>query len=175
MREINRRKLFVITSLLYLFVILMFFYSQFYLKFGPRQANYLWVKHTSLSEEKIGLYSIGQDINSIQPKPEIKNNHDFYDYYSPRNGPSIATSKNDDKILRLWYADRKQELYTTKGISIGDSKEEVVLAYGHSFYKRKEQGLSIIGYVDKKLNHTLEFWFFEDKVDIIRLDLSSMN
>lgn len=177
MPKINRNKLFPLFGSLFLIVMLMFglFYSQFYLKFGPRQANYLWVEHTSLSEEKIGVYSIGQDLNSIKPKPEIKNDHDFYDYYSLKIGPSIATNKNDDKIIRIWYADRKQKLYTAKGISLGDSKKEVILAYGDSFYKRQEQGLSIIGYVDKKLNHTLEFWFSDEKVETIRLDISCMN
>ncbi len=38
-------------------------------------------------------------------------------------------------------------------------------------YKRREQGVDIVGYVDHKLGATIEFWLEEDgKVAEIRLD-----
>jgi hypothetical protein len=63
---------------------------------------------------------------------------------------------------------------TAKGVKTGETKEKVIQRYGKEYYERFEQGSNIIGYVDKKLNRTLEFWFLQGMVDAIRLDIGSM-
>lgn len=146
-----------------------------YLNFGPRQANYYFTKSTSLAGETIGGYSLNQDITGLSLSPSLDHNHEKYLYYSVPNGPSIITPRGDTKIIRIWAMNSEGQSKTSKGIKIGSLCEEAVLAYGSHYYRRSEQGVNVIGYIDKTLDHTLEFWLYEDKVTAIRLDFAEMD
>ena len=146
-----------------------------YVSFGPRNAHYLTVKTTKLDQEKIGNLSLNQSVNVLKPAPTATKDNSLFEYYTWEYGTTIATNFNDDKIIRIIVCE-SSAFATSKGIKVGDSKEKVIKAYGNDFYKREELGLDIIGYVDKKLNRTIEFWLTNDnKVYFIRLDKGSMN
>ncbi|MEC1520719.1 hypothetical protein P9D43_01570 [Neobacillus niacini] len=62
-----------------------------------------------------------------------------------------------------------------KGIEVGDSIQKAKDLYGNRYYTRIEQGVTIIGYVDKKHNQSLEFWCdSKNKIILYRLDDNSM-
>ncbi|MGR9522437.1 hypothetical protein ACSS31_01230 [Priestia megaterium] len=44
-----------------------------------------------------------------------------------------------------------------KGIHTGDSKKDVIRAYGENYYERKDTGATIIGYFDKTHKLNIEF------------------
>jgi hypothetical protein len=143
-----------------------------YVNFTSRSAHFLGVKSTQLDREKIGDLFLYQSIMDLKPAPLPDTNNALFDYYTWENGTKIATNKKNDKIIRIInYAG---DVPTAKGVKTGDTKEKVIQSYGKEHYERFEQGSNIIGYVDKKLNRTLEFWFSQGKVDAIRLDIGSM-
>lgn len=63
---------------------------------------------------------------------------------------------------------------TASGIHVAFSAEDVIEAYGSSYYKRGEQGADIIGYVDKINHGSLEFWLQDHKVNMIRYSVDSV-
>lgn len=174
-KRLKTNQVIFIFGVIIVLILTSYIIYQFYFEFGSRQLHFKWVDSTSLSKEKIGEYHLFQSIKTITPQPIPENNNDLYDYYTVGSGVEIATKKHDDKVIRIIINKDAKELKTAKGIGIGDSKKEVISLYGTSFYERIEQGLYIIGYVDKNLHQTLEFWFFDDKVNMIRLDIDEMN
>jgi hypothetical protein len=79
-------------------------------------------------------------------------------------------------IIRIIVNDNHdKKLVTQNGIKLGDISEKVVKLYGKNYYKRQEQGTDILGYIDKKNQTTLEFWCVENKIQMIRLDIASIN
>ncbi|MEI2471466.1 hypothetical protein V8V75_18155 [Peribacillus frigoritolerans] len=88
-----------------------------------------------------------------------------YDYFELKKGIEIAVNETGN-ITRF--------IETIKGIKIGDKKEDVIKVYGKNYYLRSEQGANIIGYVDKKRYTSIEFWLFDGKVDMYKLDNKSM-
>ncbi|MFC7680025.1 hypothetical protein [Paenibacillus sp. GCM10028914] len=145
-----------------------------YVNLGPRNAHYLTVKTTPLVQEKIGNLALNQSINGLKPAPTADKNNSLFEYYTWEYGTKIATNFNDDKIIRIIVYENSS-FATSKGIQVGDSKEKVIRAYGNNFYTRVEQGADIIGFVDKNLNQTIEFWLSNDNVYSIRLDKGSMD
>ncbi|WP_100372283.1 hypothetical protein [Bacillus sp. FJAT-45037] len=63
------------------------------------------------------------------------------------------------------------EVSTTKEISLDSDYEDIVRAYGDDYYKREEQSFRIIGYPDKELNATLEFWILNEKLHRIKFEI----
>lgn len=53
-------------------------------------------------------------------------------------------------------------------IRVGDTLQEVIQKYGTQYYKRVEQGMSIIGYVDRTNNTFIEFWHYNEEIYEIR-------
>ena len=53
---------------------------------------------------------------------------------------------------------------------MGDTKENVIQAYGENFYERVESGLVTIGYFDKENRINLEIGFKENKAVIITIE-----
>ncbi|MED5016751.1 hypothetical protein P9847_05465 [Paenibacillus chibensis] len=131
------------------------------------------VKTTQLDQESIGNVSLNQSINELKPAPKADKNNALFDYYTWEYGTKVATNFNDNQIIRIIVYESR--FVTSKGIQVGDSKENIIQAYGNHYYKRVEQGFDIIGYVDKRLNRTIEFWLTgENIVYSIRLDKGSM-
>ncbi|XRG77720.1 hypothetical protein V5E38_18090 [Rossellomorea sp. GAMAL-10_SWC] len=140
------------------------------------------VTSTNLSNEAFDGVRLHDNINRSTftkrfGEPLEKDDNDFYDYYFWKNGlttASINNGKNKGEILRLVIGEinnssRDSELKTSKGIGLGDSKEDIISFYGPNYFKYVEQGCDIIGYVDKKNKIKMEFWL-ADKVVEIRLD-----
>ncbi len=95
-----------------------------------------------------------------------------YRYYECRDGHRVLTKQHSPEVISIRYSLNDHDLKTSRGIGIGSSKTDVLQHYGLSYYTRAEQGEDIVGYVDKKNNYTLEFWFSGDMVSSIRLDRS---
>ncbi|MBM7661048.1 hypothetical protein JOC85_001820 [Bacillus mesophilus] len=56
-------------------------------------------------------------------------------------------------------------------IRVGDSLQEAIQLYGSNYYTRVEQGMSIIGYVDRANKTFIEFWHYNDEIYEIRSNL----
>lgn len=170
-----KKKSFLSAIVILLIGLGIYFAFTVYVNFGPRNAHYLTVKTTQLEKERIGNLSLNQSINDLKPAPTADKDNSLFEYYTWEYGTKIVTNFKDDKIIRIIVSEGNS-FATSKGIHVGDSKETVIQAYGNDCYKRVEQGVDIIGYVDKKLNRTIEFWLTNDnKVILIRLDIGSMD
>lgn len=147
-------------------------------RFG-RSYHHFFTKSTNLSKENVENIHLDDEIDSekIVSKygevSEFSEDNDLYNYYSLREGIEIATNKDDNKIIR--FNINYKNVKTEKGIKIGDKKDKIVELYGSDYYTRLEQGLVIIGYVDKEKNWSIEFWLVEDSVDFYRLDYNYMS
>lgn len=147
-------------------------------RFG-RSYHHFFTKSTDLSKENVENIHLDDEIDSEKvvskygKVSEFSEDNDLYNYYSLREGIEIATNKDDNKIIRFNINDKN--LKTEKGIKVGDKKDKIVELYGSDYYTRLEQGLVIIGYVDKEKNWSIEFWLVEDSVDFYRLDYNYMS
>lgn len=127
----------------------------------PRSFHHFFTPSTNLTNENInGLY-LFDNINDdkflkIYSKPTNKSqDNEFYKYFKIQDGVVIATNHNGE-IVRFIIG---TGIPTAKGIEMGDSIKKVKALYGRKYYKRLEQGVDIIGYVDKKHHQSLEFWY----------------
>lgn len=172
--------------LLLVLIILIGFISFRTISFFTEGRSY-YFKHTDstdLSNESFGKVRLHDNIHSLSfveryGVPLNRDDNDLYDYYHWKGGletASIIRGKENGKIVRLIIGEvdegmKKTSLKTAKGIMIGSTKNEVFALYGSRYYKRMEQGVDIIGYVDQKLRVTLEFWLVDNgEVTGIRLD-----
>lgn len=172
----TRRSKLALSSILLLIMIAGYIGYSFYLANGPRQSHYLGVRSISLDEERIGAIRLLQPITSVTPLSNAEVEHEQYDYYDAGRGVKVAAEKDSDTIIRIILSEEAPpDLTTIRGAGIHDSKQRLISLYGPSYYERSEQGAAIIGYVDKDLNQSLEFWLQDDKVSMIRLDRGDMD
>lgn len=147
-----------------------------------------YFKHTdstNLSKESFAMVRLHDNIHNPSflkhyGTPLSREDNDLYDYYLWKGGlktASIINGKDKGDIVRLIIGEveegvnTKSSLKTAKGIVMGSTKKDVIASYGSSYYKRTEQGVDIVGYVDHNLGATIEFWLVEDgKVAEIRLE-----
>lgn len=166
-----KRKLFVILGLLFMFV------AFFCLSFS-RNYHHFFSKSTNLSKENVNGIYLGESINNDNVKSKygyinkLSQDNDGYNYYYLNEKIEVATEKYDDKIIRFVVNDKN--IFSNKGIKIGDDKDKIIKSYGKNYYKRVEQGTNILGYVDKKNKTSLEFWMYDDKIIFFRLDYNYM-
>lgn len=73
----------------------------------------------------------------------------------------------EDKVNRFYFNNKYR---TAKGITVGDTKEDVIQAYGENFYERVESGLDTIGYFDKENMINLEIGFKENKIALVIIE-----
>lgn len=143
----------------------------------PRSYHYLITNTINLGNESVDGLSLNDDFYSKEisekygKKTEQSRDVENYDYFKITNEIEVAVNKKG-KITRFIITDSSLE--TAKGIKIGDTKKDIIKAYGDNYYFRIEQGLDIIGYVDKKRDISLEFWLVNNKVNFYRLDNKSM-
>ncbi|CAH2716919.1 hypothetical protein BACCIP111895_04107 [Neobacillus rhizosphaerae] len=143
----------------------------------PRSFHQKYTDSTDLHTENINGFYLFDNINmdnfiSIYGKQMHKSaDNDLYNYYEVQDGLEIATTTNGG-ILR--FSVEKSSIPTSKGINVGESITEVKKACGENYYKRTEQGLDIMGFVDKKCHQSIEFWYDQKKVLFYRLDDSRM-
>ena len=166
-----KKKLFVILCLLFMFV--SFFHSSF-----SRAYHHFLCKSTDLSKENIDGIYLSESINNDNVKSKygyinkLSQDNDGYNYYYLNEKIEVATEKYDDKIIRFVVKDKN--ISSNKDIKIGDDKYKIIKSYGKNYYKRVEQGINILGYVDRKNNTSLEFWMYDDKIMFFRLDYNYM-
>lgn len=147
-----------------------------------------YFKHTdstNLSNESFDQVRLHDNIHNPSfikqyGTPLSREDNDLYDYYQWEGGletACIINGKNKGDIIRSIIKEAeggvmtKTNLKTSKGIVVGSTKQDVIASYGLSYYNRREQGVNIVGYVDHKLDATIEFWLEEDeKVAVIRLE-----
>ncbi|WP_339315731.1 hypothetical protein [Paenibacillus sp. FSL R10-2734] len=144
-----------------------------YLYNAPRLNHYSRVSSSNLEQESLGDIKLLQSLESISRAPKPRDDMERYQYYNLNNETTVATARGDDKIILISvYSDHKMR--TAKGIHVGSSADDVIEAYGSSYYKRGEQGADIIGYVDKINHWNVEFWLHDHKVNMIRYSVDSV-
>ena len=123
----------------------------------------------NLSEENVSSIKINSttnDVTGILGKPDkvniVANPTSKYLIYE-----GIEFGMIDDKVFRYHFNNNYQ---TSKGITVSDTKEDVIQAYGEDFYERVESGLDIIGYFDKVNMINLELGFQENKTVLITIE-----
>lgn len=159
--------------LIVLTVSLIYVIYPIYLYNAPKQTHYKRVSSINLEQEVLGGIHLLQSIDSITPKPIPINDIEGYQYYSLEKETLVATMPGDDKIILVSvYSDHTMS--TAEGINVDSTLEDVVAAYGTSYYKRGEQGAEIIGYGDKISHRILEFWLYDNKVNMIRFSVDSI-
>ncbi len=132
---------------------------------------YEGTKSVDLSNEdikSIPLNSTENKVKDVLGKPDfvikIENPKSNYYIYG-------KNEKNYDLEFRLVRGKVKSYLissskYTlSKGITIGNSKTDVMNAYGKNYYERTDTGANIIGYYDKVNNINIEFGMSDNKVN----------
>lgn len=144
-----------------------------------RSYHHFLTKSTDLSKENVENIYLNEEIDNekiVSKYGKISNlsqDNVLYNYYFLKENIEIGTNKDDNKIIRFVVNDKNVK--TEKGIKIGDKEDKVVKLYGDNYYTRLEQGVNIIGYVDKEKNWSIEFWLEEnDRVDFYRLDYNFM-
>jgi len=142
-----------------------------------RSFQYHITSSTNLKKENINGLQLFDNINDKKflnkygEQTTKSQDNNLYNYYEIQDGVEIATDDKGD-ILRFVI---ETGIPTAKGIEIGSSIDEVKALYGKNYYKRVEQGVDIIGYVDKKHHQSLEFWYnLQNKIIMYRLDDNSM-
>jgi hypothetical protein len=56
---------------------------------------------------------------------------------------------------------------TAKQVKIGDNEEHIAEMYGQDYYKREQDNLNIMGYLDKENDRVIEFIIDQKKVTMI--------
>ena len=123
----------------------------------------------NLSEENVNSITLNSTVNDVTEafgKPIkvniVTNPQSKYLVYD-----GIEFGMIEDKVIRYYFNNNYQ---TAKGISVGDTKEIVIQAYGENFYERVESGLNTIGYFDKEHRINLEFGFKENKTEVVIIE-----
>ncbi len=123
----------------------------------------------NLSEENVNsitLNSTENDVIGAFGKPiEVKNGTNPKSKYLIYEG--IEFEMIEDKVNRYYFNNNYQ---TARGITVGDTKESVIQAYGENFYERVESGLNTIGYFDKENMTNLEIGFKDNKTVILLIE-----
>ncbi|WP_026564925.1 hypothetical protein [Bacillus sp. UNC41MFS5] len=142
-----------------------------------RSFHYLITSSTNFKNENINGLQLFDNIhdkkflNIYDEQTTKSQDNNLYNYYEIQDGVEIATNDKGD-ILRFII---ETGIPTAKGIEIGNSIDKAKDLYGKNYYKRVEQGVDIIGYVDKKHHQSLEFWYNpQNKIIMYRLDDNSM-
>lgn len=124
---------------------------------------------SNLSEENVNsitLNSTENDVIGTFGKPaEVSDVTNPTSKYLTYDG--IEFGIIEDKVNRYYFNNNYQ---TAKGITVGDTKENVIQAYGENFYERVESGLDTIGYFDKENMINLEIGFKENKIVLVIIE-----
>ncbi|MBU3570213.1 hypothetical protein IUJ58_03735 [Priestia aryabhattai] len=137
---------------------------------APKEKYYSSTKTTNLELENVKSVSIGSskyDVAScLKKKPKFIETTEQPPYTTYIYGKStekydVEFKIVDNKVSRYDFISSKYS--TGKGIHTGDSKKDVIRAYGENYYEREDTGATIIGYFDK--NHKLNIEFSLDDKD----------
>lgn len=126
----------------------------------------------NLADENFNGIYLNQNINEFN-KADVSVDINNLKFYKLSNGVRLITdeSGNINNIAIPHNVD--QTVKTSRGVTVGDSLENVKRNYGADYYNRHEQGFGIIVYVDN--NKFLEFWHWNDEVQEIRVGINGSN
>ncbi|PVE75002.1 hypothetical protein [Priestia megaterium] len=136
----------------------------------PKEKYYSSTKTTNLELENVKSASVGSskyDVAScLRKKPKFievteQPPYTTYIYGKSTEKYDVEFEIVDNKVSRYDLISSKYS--TEKGIHTGDSKKDVIRAYGENYYEREDTGATIIGYFDK--NHKLNIEFSLDDKD----------
>ena len=157
--------------ILILYIIILSLVLKFTLAIGPRKYNYIFTKSSNLISENINNIYLGTILD--KGNLEKTKNVEKFDYYLDDNSLLITTKTHNDKIVGITIEQNVLNS-TSKGIRIGSNIKDVIDMYGKNYYRRIEQGVDIIGYIDKKNYITIEFGICDDLVRFIILNYSNI-
>lgn len=132
--------------------------------FTPKEKYYSSTKSTNLELENVKSVSIGSskyDVASfLKKKPKFievteQPPYTTYIYGKSTEKYDVEFKIVDNKVSRYDFISSKYG--TEKGIHTGDSKKDVIMAYGENYYEREDTGATIIGYFDKTHKLNIEF------------------
>ncbi|MED4285271.1 hypothetical protein P4679_25450 [Priestia megaterium] len=142
---------------------------------NPKDNYYTSTKSTDLSRESVEQIHIGSnkyDVTKLFGKPTFielvsEPKSEYYSYGDSKDNYDLdfRIVKNAVVSYRLYT----NKYGTAKGIQIGNSKSDIINAYGDNYYKRNDTGAKIYGYFDKSNKLNLEFSLEGNKVDGIQL------
>lgn len=141
-----------------------------------RSFHHKWTATTDLYEENINGMNLFDNIRDQEfldkygEQLHESAKTETHTYFQIEKNIEIAVNSNGE-IMRFIV---NGKVPTSKGVREGDSIKEVKAAYGKKKYSRVEQGVDILGYVDKKRYQSIEFWHYKDKVLFYRYDDNSM-
>ncbi|RFU70612.1 hypothetical protein D0469_05620 [Peribacillus saganii] len=142
----------------------------------PRSYHHTFTASTELKGENINGMNLFDNINDKKFLDKYGEellesaNNENHKYFKIDSDIEIAVNKYGE-IVRFIVG---RDVATSKGIKVGDSVKKVKSAYGKNSYLRSEQGVNILGYVDKKRNQSIEFWHVQNMVIFYRFDHNSM-
>jgi hypothetical protein len=138
----------------------------------PKEKYYSSTKSTNLQLENVKSVSIGSskyDVAScLKKKPKFIEVTEQPPYTTYIYGESTEKYDVEFKIVnnKVSRYDLLSNKYgTEKGIHTGDSKKDVIRAYGENYYEREDTGATIIGYFDKTHKLNIEF-SLDDKDEV---------
>ena len=137
--------------------------------FAPNNMLSLVTRDISLKDENFDGIYLNENINKLNAN-EISEDILNPNFYYLSNGLRVITDENKNIRNIAITHDTDKNVKTYRGISVGDSLENVKKFYGDDYYTRREQGVEIIVFVDK--NKFLEFWYWNNEVQEIRLGYS---
>lgn len=135
--------------------------------------NYCTTPDNDLSQERIGNYMLHQHRNTLLEKFKEDDNAkvEGKTFYRSNAFPgliiSVSNKKQQVSALILY---RNDTLYTARNIGIGDSKAQVIEAYGTTYKKSiLNNHQTQYHYMDKENHIGLKFIFKDNKVKRIEL------
>lgn len=176
-RKFRMKKIFKIITIIFLIISYVLFSAYQYFQ---RSSKFIFTKTTILTGESIGGFRLYENIDDKEFTNKYMTNYQkidnvLFDYYKLNNGLIIATNKNRQIIRIMINVKSDNSIKTSKGIGLGNSVDDVIKAYGENYYKRMDDiGIPVIGYVDQKRKVTIEFFNYQNKVTIIKYDISLM-
>lgn len=175
--KFRTKKIFKILTIMFLLISCVICGAYLY---SQRSSSFIFTKTTVLTEENIGGLRLYEKLDSKEFIARYgtnlqKTDNALFDYYKLSDGLEIATNKDRQIIRIIKNTDSDNNIKTSKGITLESSVDEIIEAYGENYYKRSSDfGVPVIGYVDKKENITIEFFYYQNKVTHIRFDITSM-
>ncbi|MEB2290538.1 hypothetical protein [Priestia megaterium] len=130
----------------------------------PKEKYYSSTKTTNLELENVKSVSVGSskyDVASyLRKKPKFievteQPPYTTYVYGKSTEKYDVEFKIVDNKVSRYDLISSKYG--SEKGIHTGDSKKDVIRAYGENYYEREDTGATIIGYFDKNYKLNIEF------------------
>lgn len=116
-----------------------------------------------LSKENVNTITLDSKendvINTFGKPNEVKEIKNPLSKYFTYDGMEFGIIEG--RVFRYYFTENYQ---TSKGITIGDSKEKVIKGYGEKYYERVESGINTVGYFDKENMINIEFGFDDNKV-----------